>query len=157
MFNKIRETINGLRLKMAQAIAPTVEREPLSIREVLLLMLDKFPLVDVLIDTKVEGVCLPSYLMKEEKVVLQYGKNLAFPIPDFMAGDDGVTATLSFHKSTFKTFIPWDAIKGIAPGKLPPVGPGGGSPNNLLVLKGGKFGQEAEVGVANNTPLRIAA
>lgn len=42
--------------------------------------------------------------------VLDYGDNMAKPIPDLETTNDGISATLSFQNKPIKTFVPWSAI-----------------------------------------------
>jgi hypothetical protein len=45
--------------------------------------------------------------------VLSYGLDMPVPIPDLVVDDSGVSATLSFSRSPFKTFVPWEAVVGV--------------------------------------------
>ncbi len=129
----LKNLLNNVREKIAEIIAPKRE---LTKQEIFTRALNQYPIVSILIQTNITGLVLPEHLMKQEFVTLQYGLNLANPIKDLAAGQDGIKATLSFHRKYFETFVPWDAVMMIAEGNPPPIGPSGGSPN-LIVLKGG--------------------
>jgi hypothetical protein len=45
-----------------------------------------------------------------EYTVLEYGLDLARPIPDMEVTDKGIRATLSFSNEPHATFIPWEAV-----------------------------------------------
>src|SRR5262249_40872017 len=66
------------------------------------------------LDGRRPGVVLPSHLLGEPHVRLDYGYGLSPAIPDLQIGDGGVTATLSFSPAPFKTFVPWSAVYLIA-------------------------------------------
>jgi hypothetical protein len=81
------------------------------------------------LDARRPGVRLPSNLLLDAHVVLQYGYALAIPIPDLAISDWGVRATLSFQRSPFVTAVPWSAVYGVHgaggkgelwPGDVPP-------------------------------------
>lgn len=42
--------------------------------------------------------------------VLHYGLNMPVPIPNFHVADDGIVASLSFHRRQWDTFVPWEAV-----------------------------------------------
>jgi hypothetical protein len=54
-------------------------------------------------------VVLPEHLLGDH-VVLDYNLNATIPIPDLVATDDGIRATLSFSREPFTTFVPWSAV-----------------------------------------------
>jgi hypothetical protein len=66
------------------------------------------------LDARKPGVRLPDRLLGDGHVRLDYGHGLTPPIPDLDIGDDGITATLSFSRVPFQTFVPWTAIYLIA-------------------------------------------
>lgn len=156
MINKITKGIGSLFSKIATALNPEPVRE-VTKYEILATLLQKYPIVSVLVDTSKEGIILPSYLLKQESVTLQYGLGLASPILDFAMGQDGIKATLSFNRKPSYTFIPWEAVLAIVPGNPPPIGPTSGTPN-LIVLKGGKYEEVKEVAnhAVNNESRRAA-
>jgi hypothetical protein len=45
-----------------------------------------------------------------EAGVLSYGLDMPVPIPDLEVTDSGISATLSFSREPFKTFVPWEAV-----------------------------------------------
>ena len=86
-------------------------------------------------------------------VALDYGLNMATPIPDLETDGAGIHGTLSFSRVACKTFVPWEAVQlmghrengqwvslvvfqEFGPGEQP-VGLGGGSvgPPKLRVVK----------------------
>lgn len=73
---------------------------------------------------------LPPGLFKEEDpfstVTLDYGLNMPIPIPDLKVDESGISATLSFDREPFVTFVPWEAVVGFASessGNPPPSPP----------------------------------
>jgi hypothetical protein len=73
-------------------------------------------------------VVLPDYLMtpkwRDQKaaIFLEYGLEMAVPISDLTITDAGVTATLSFLRSPYATFVPWEAVVGMrVTGERPPA------------------------------------
>lgn len=76
---------------------------------------------------------LPPGLFKEEglfsTITLDYGLNMPIPIPDLKVDESGISATLSFGREPFATFVPWEAVVGFAsessgnppPTSTPPV------------------------------------
>lgn len=65
----------------------------------------------LVIDGRREDVRVPS-ISKTAPLVLEYGYNMATPIPDLELSDDGVSATLSFDRAQVPTFVPWTAVIG---------------------------------------------
>ena len=49
-------------------------------------------------------------LRTSSNVRLDYGYSLVPPIPDLRIDEHGISATLSFNRIPFATFIPWSAI-----------------------------------------------
>jgi hypothetical protein len=66
------------------------------------------------LDARRAGVVLPSRLLGDGHVRLDYGYALKPPIPDLDVGDDGIRGTLSFNRTPFFTFVPWSAVYLIA-------------------------------------------
>jgi stringent starvation protein B len=66
------------------------------------------------LDARRLGVILPAHLLSEPHVRLDYGYSLVPPIADLEVGDEGVSATLSFNRAPFRTFVPWGAVYAIA-------------------------------------------
>ena len=62
------------------------------------------------LDPRKEGVVVPDWLKDQLQLVLQIGHDLPIRIPDLEVGDDGVSATLSFNRSPFTCWVPWDSL-----------------------------------------------
>jgi hypothetical protein len=62
------------------------------------------------LDPRKEGVVVPDWLRDQLQLVLQIGRDLPIRIPDLDVGDDGVSATLSFNRSPFTCWVPWDSL-----------------------------------------------
>jgi len=62
------------------------------------------------LDPRKEGVVVPDWLKDQLQLVLQIGHDLPIRIPDLEIGDDGVSATLSFNRSPFTCWVPWDSL-----------------------------------------------
>lgn len=146
MFKKAEGFINNIRFFLIGLLLPKGPKED-KVRVAFLKMLKKFPLVSIGVDTTHLEVVIPKHLLGVGDIELQYGLNLANPIPDLDVGYDGISATLSFNRIPFKTFIPWAAVKWMKAGQPGPVGPSGGTPN-LIVLKGGNLEARQDVGKA---------
>ncbi len=61
-------------------------------------------------DGRTEGCKMPPRLIGNPQVVLQFGYNMAVPIPDMKVDNLGVSGTLSFRGVPFFCFVPWNAI-----------------------------------------------
>jgi hypothetical protein len=66
---------------------------------------------------KHQDVIVPTWIWKIaggpsgiEYTILEYGLDLAKPIPDMEVTDKGIRATLSFSNEPHATFIPWEAV-----------------------------------------------
>jgi stringent starvation protein B len=79
-------------------------------RDVMLALLQAAESVYVNFDPRKEGVVVPPQLKRQPRVVLQYGMNMAIPIPDLDVGEEGIGATLSFDRTPTWTFVPWTAV-----------------------------------------------
>jgi hypothetical protein len=66
----------------------------------------------VAVDSRVEGVSLPEYLMGLDWVLLHVGANLPFPAPVKLAGT-GFFCTLLFRGTTFEVVVPWTAVRAV--------------------------------------------
>jgi hypothetical protein len=66
------------------------------------------------LDARKDGVRLPDRLRGDGHVRLDYGHGFSPPIPDLVVDDDGISATLSFNRIPFATFVPWSAVYLIA-------------------------------------------
>jgi len=66
----------------------------------------------VFVDSAVKGVSLPANVHKDDAgtVPLTFGMSLPVNIPDLIADDRGISATLSFGRKPFPCFIPWAAV-----------------------------------------------
>lgn len=62
------------------------------------------------LDPRKEGVVVPDWLKDQLQLVLQIGHDLPIRIPDLVIDDDGVSATLSFNRSPFTCWVPWDSL-----------------------------------------------
>lgn len=62
------------------------------------------------LDPRKDAVVVPPWFKRQPQLVLQIGRNMAVPIPDLEVGAEGIACTLSFSRSPFKCFLPWDAI-----------------------------------------------
>lgn len=78
-------------------------------RDVVSEMLGEGGVVALVIDGKRQGVRVPED-QKTAPLILEYGYSMAIPMPDLKLDDDGVSATLSFNRSPFATFVPWSAV-----------------------------------------------
>lgn len=65
--------------------------------------------VYVHIDSRKDGVIVPKNL-RQPQLALQLGLNLPVPIKDFAFDAKGWHATLSFDRSPFTVFVPWEAV-----------------------------------------------
>ena len=79
-------------------------------RDVMLALLQAAESVYVNFDPRKDGVVVPPQLKRQPRVVLQYGMNMAIPIPDLDVGEEGIGATLSFDRTPTWTFVPWSAV-----------------------------------------------
>ena len=66
------------------------------------------------LDARRPGVVVPEAFRSEAHLMLQYGYDLAIPIPDLEVDEYGVRATLSFSRTPHLTVIPWTAVYAIA-------------------------------------------
>lgn len=53
---------------------------------------------------------IPKHLREHDTLVFDYGRNLPVSIPDLAVDEDGISATLTFDRKPFKTFVPWSAV-----------------------------------------------
>jgi len=60
--------------------------------------------------TRADGVYVPEHLKATPTTALQIGYNFPVPIPDLKIDDTGITATLSFSRTPYLCFVPWDAV-----------------------------------------------
>lgn len=66
--------------------------------------------VSVMFNPSHASVVIPERLRAQAHVVLEYGYDLAVPIPDLTVSAHGVSATLSFDRRPSLTFVPWEAV-----------------------------------------------
>lgn len=62
------------------------------------------------------GVFVPEFYQNEQILVLQYGHNLAIPMPDLEATKEGIFATLAFGSTYHSTKVPWESVFMISDG-----------------------------------------
>ena len=68
-----------------------------------------------------ETIKTPEWREKKKAITLEYGLDMPVPIIDMVTTDVGVTATLSFSREPFATFVPWAAVVGLqCDGRRPP-------------------------------------
>ena len=68
----------------------------------------------VWLDPRRSDVRVPAQFHKQPELVLQIGLDMPIPIPDLRVDDLGVHGTLSFQRSPFEVFVPWDAVFALA-------------------------------------------
>jgi hypothetical protein len=62
---------------------------------------------------------LPEYLKSDDWIAgtslipLEYGLSMPVPIDDMKITDGGISATLSFSRIPFQTYVPWEAVVSI--------------------------------------------
>ena len=66
------------------------------------------------LDARRAGVVVPEAFRGDAHLMLQYGYDLAIPIPDLEVDEHGVRATLSFSRTPLRTVVPWTAVYAIA-------------------------------------------
>jgi len=66
--------------------------------------------VFVHVNSKAEGVVLPTALMGRPQVALQLGLNLAVPVDDLQIDHRGWSATLSFNRLPSLCVVAWPAV-----------------------------------------------
>ncbi len=62
------------------------------------------------LDTRKSDVVVPGHLRSAAHLCLDYSYNFTPPIYDLALDERGVSATLSFSRMPFLTFVPWDAV-----------------------------------------------
>ena len=121
------------------------------------------------LDARREGVVVPTHLQGEAHLVLQYGNDLAIPIPDLQIDENGVSATLSFARTPWPTVVPWTAVyvvtspdgRGVlydedVPGDVSVIAAGAGDDSASEAAKRPKVAAAAGAGgrVPSTTPAR---
>lgn len=66
--------------------------------------------VFVHLDPRIDDVRVPQWFKKQPQLVLQIGLNMPVPIPDLNVDEVSVSCTLSFSRSPFFCFIPWESV-----------------------------------------------
>ena len=84
-------------------------------KEVVLKLLEETDVM-VHLDPRHVDVCVPKWFKKQPQLVLQIGLNLPVPIPDLEVDDEALTCTLSFNRTPFFCFLPWDSIYALVGG-----------------------------------------
>lgn len=64
-------------------------------------------------DARIPDVNVPPSFVGRDCVVLQFGYDLAVPIPDLTINEYGISGTLTFSRKPFEVFVPWVAVFGI--------------------------------------------
>ena len=67
----------------------------------------------LLLDARQPDVVVPENLRTNPNLALEIGYDMPNPIPDLNVGSDGVSATLSFHATSFRCWLPWAAVHGV--------------------------------------------
>jgi hypothetical protein len=67
--------------------------------------------VDVYVGTYTDGCILPEGLQPVE--LLNVWLDGAIPIRDLHSDEDGWSATLSFNRTPFHCYVPWEAVQGV--------------------------------------------
>ncbi|MEZ4220151.1 MAG: ClpXP protease specificity-enhancing factor SspB [Polyangiaceae bacterium] len=78
-------------------------------KEVVLALLESTD-VFVHLDPRTDRVKVPPWFKHQPQLVLQIGLNMPVPIPDLEVDDDAVSCTLSFNRSPFFCFVPWQSV-----------------------------------------------
>ncbi len=72
----------------------------------------------VFVDSRHKDVDLPDYLMGIEHVALEFGYNMEpTPIEDLTISPLAIAATLTFNRTPYLIFIPWDSVEAITDNK----------------------------------------
>lgn len=62
------------------------------------------------LDTRVEGVKIPSEHQGKSALTIIFGLDMPTPLKDLAVDDNGIEVTLSFERSLHHCSIPWDAV-----------------------------------------------
>jgi hypothetical protein len=66
------------------------------------------------IDPRPQRVIVPKHLKTQKHTVLLFGYNMPVPINDLKIEENvGIAGTLSFNRSPFYVFVPWDIVFGL--------------------------------------------
>lgn len=66
--------------------------------------------LEVFFNPRADGVIVPEHIKGHVQAKFDYGTEMPIPIPDLSIDDTGISATLSFDRVPFKTFLPWAAV-----------------------------------------------
>jgi len=66
-----------------------------------------------LLNSSFPNLIVPDHVRTPGLLVLEYEIDPVVPIPDLCLTDLGIEATLSFDRTPYKTFVPWEAIDGM--------------------------------------------
>ncbi len=83
---------------------------PSAVFNALLDALDFGQTVDILFDARRAECAVPDHLRAAGGKSFKYSRAFSPPIPDLLATDEGISATLTFNGAPFKTFVPWSAV-----------------------------------------------
>lgn len=61
-------------------------------------------------DARRPGVLVPSHISHMSRATLQFGLNMAVPIPDLAMNDDAISGTLSFSRVPIFCKVPWSSV-----------------------------------------------
>ena len=92
----------------------------------------------IAVDPKHPLAILPEHLLTkgyQASITLDYNPEAVIPIADLVTDDVGISATLSFDQIPCKTFVPWEAILGIAPREPLPAPPKAKPARHLSLVK----------------------
>ncbi len=78
-------------------------------KEVVLALLERST-VFIHLDPRRDLVAVPPWFKKQPRLVLQIGLNMPVPIRDLSVDDECISCTLSFNRSPYFCWIPWNAI-----------------------------------------------
>jgi len=62
------------------------------------------------LDPRLDEVIVPPWFKDQPQLVLQVGIDMPVPIRDLRVDEQGVVATLSFNRTPFTCFVPWQSV-----------------------------------------------
>lgn len=68
----------------------------------------------VYLDPRKGGVVVPRRLKSRHSILLEFGHEMAEPIPDLDVSAFGISGTLRFKGEPFACFVPWRAVFALA-------------------------------------------
>ena len=99
----------------AEAQAPAAGKAPADLmsrhKHVVFSKLIERGQVHVVLDPRVEGVCVPEELQEQEELVLSFSHR--FFLPDFTHDDHAVCGSLAFGRQDVYCVVPWAAVRGL--------------------------------------------